>query len=122
MLNSTEIRTFKSAAHAMAEASALVLDKHLFIGIICKGNGYHRLGISDSDDWSVVCGDNEEVVGSYNVSHMSPRDAMFAALQMSEEAKEAKEFGLGKDHVNRLLDQTGRKFENKDLVVVKLAA
>ena len=122
MLNSTEIRTFKSAAHAMAEASALVLDKHLFIGIICKGNGYHHVGISNSDDWSVVCGDNEEVVGSYNVSHMSPRDAMFAALQMGEEAKEAKEFGLGKDHVNRLLDQTGRKFENKDLVVVRLAA
>ena len=53
---------------------------------------------------------------------MSPRDAMFAALQMGEDAKKAKEFGLGKDHVNRLLDQTGRKFENKDLVVVRLAA
>lgn len=50
------------------------------------------------------------------------KNTVFAALQMSEEAKEAKEFGLGKDHVNRLLDQTGRKFENRNIVVVKLAA
>tara|TARA_B110000008_G_C16535235_1_gene389882 strand:- start:167 stop:526 length:360 start_codon:yes stop_codon:yes gene_type:complete len=112
-----EITNLKSAAQAMTETSDLVSGAPLFIGIICKGNGFHLVGVGSSDHWSATCAHNQKVLGTYNVSHMSQREAMFAALHMGELATRLKDLGLNRASINHLLNRTGQSFEKGDLTV-----
>ena len=121
MSNYTLIR-LASAAQGMAHASQYVAGKPLYIGIVSKKNGFHHVGISNHPDWSNVPGNKEKLVGVYNVSHMSGQEAMFAALKIGDAAKEAKAAGLGRELVNRMVDQAARQFENKELFVARRAA
>jgi len=118
-LNHTRI---SSAASPMAHASEYVPGEPLYIGIVSKKNGFHHVGIGNHSDWSNVPANKEELVGVYNISHMSGQEAMFAALKIGDAAKKAKAAGLGRELVNRMVDQAARGFENKELFVARRAA
>ena len=122
MTNSIKTINFSSAAQAMAGASQFSSSEPLYIGIVSKKNGFHHVGISNHSDWSSVPVSTEELVGVYNVSHMSGQEAMFAALKIGDAAKKAKAAGLGQELVNRMVDQAARGFENKELFVARRAA
>ena len=101
-----------SPSTALAKSlSDYVTGEPLFIGVVCKGNGYHHVGISDCDDWSMTVGLNEKVVGVYSVPHLTEQEAMFCVLQVGQAAKRATKLGVDKKKVNRWIDQACQKLE-----------
>ena len=121
-MTNTDIITDESASAAITKCSALITGEPLYIGIVSKKNGFHHVGISNHPDWSNVPGNKEKLVGVYNVSHMSGQEAMFAVLKIGDAAKKAKAAGIGRELVNRMVDQAARQFENKELFVARRAA